>query len=198
VQWTRLPAGETGAEFVKRIQQLLSGEPGHALIGARRPALAPGGPSRWGLWVALVAVLAAVATAYLLVERSRTAKPTSAAGRTTHAETPIAFTPPPHSLAVLPFVNMSGDPSQEYFSDGLTEELLNSLTRINELHVAATTSAFSFEGKHADIDTIARKLNVAQFLRAACGDRRTPCVLLPSSSMPSPGFTYGRRRMIAL
>jgi TolB-like protein/Flp pilus assembly protein TadD len=167
VQWTRLPAGETGAEFVRRIQQLLSGEPGHALIGARRPALAPGGPSRRGLWMALVAVLAAVATAYLLVERSRTAKPTSAAGRTTHAETRMAFTPPPHSLAVLPFVNMSGDPSQEYFSDGLTEELLNSLTRINELHVAATTSAFSFKGKDADIDTIARKLNVAAILEGS-------------------------------
>ena len=57
-----------------------------------------------------------------------------------------AFTPPPHSIAVLPFVNMSGDKEQEYFSDGLTEELLNSLSEINELQVAARTSSFSFKG----------------------------------------------------
>jgi TolB-like protein len=48
-----------------------------------------------------------------------------------------AFTPPVHSIAVLPFVNMSGDKEQEYFSDGLTEELLNSLAEINERQVAA-------------------------------------------------------------
>jgi TolB-like protein/Flp pilus assembly protein TadD len=167
VQWTRLPAGETGAGFVTRIQRLLSGDPSQAPTGTRRPAVAPGGPSRWGLWVALVAVLAVAAAAYLLLERSRTAKPTSAAGPMMHTEIPVAFTPPLHSLAVLPFVNMSGDPSQEYFSDGLTEELLNSLTRINELHVAARTSAFSFKGKDADIDTIARKLNVAAVLEGS-------------------------------
>ena len=56
-----------------------------------------------------------------------------------------AFNPPPHSIAVLPFVNLSGDKEQEYFSDGLTEELLNSLAEINELQVAARTSSFSFK-----------------------------------------------------
>ena len=59
---------------------------------------------------------------------------------------PAAFTPPSHSIAVLPFVNMSGDKEQEYFSDGLTEEILNSLARINELQVAARTSAFYVQG----------------------------------------------------
>jgi TolB-like protein len=74
---------------------------------------------------------------------------------------------PPHSIAVLPFVNMSGDASQEYFSDGLTEEILNSLSRINELQVAARTSAFSFKGKDTDIGTIARKLNVGAVLEGS-------------------------------
>jgi len=78
-----------------------------------------------------------------------------------------AFSPPPHSIAVLPFVNMSGDPKQEYFSDGLTEELLNSLSRINTLQVAARTSAFSFKGKDADITTIAHKLNVGAVLEGS-------------------------------
>jgi TolB-like protein len=68
---------------------------------------------------------------------------------------------------VLPFVNMSGDKEQEYFSDGLTEELLNSLSRINELQVAARTSAFSFKGKDTDIATIARKLNVGAVLEGS-------------------------------
>jgi len=79
----------------------------------------------------------------------------------------VAFAPPPHSIAVLPFVNMSGDPSQEYFSDGLTEELLNSLSRINELQVAARTSSFSFQGERPDITTVAHKLNVASVLEGS-------------------------------
>lgn len=78
-----------------------------------------------------------------------------------------AFSPPAHSIAVLPFVNMSGDPKQEYFSDGLTEELLDSLARVNELQVAARTSAFSFKGKDTDIGTIARKLNVGAILEGS-------------------------------
>jgi TolB-like protein/DNA-binding winged helix-turn-helix (wHTH) protein/Flp pilus assembly protein TadD len=78
-----------------------------------------------------------------------------------------SFDPPARSIAVLPFVNMSGDPDQQYFSDGLTEELLNSLTRINELQVAARTSSFSFEGEHPDIATVGRKLNVASVLEGS-------------------------------
>ena len=91
------------------------------------------------------------------------------ASRAAVAATPPAapFNRPPHSIAVLPFVNMSGDPGQEYFSEGLTEELLNSLAEISELQVAARTSAFSFKGKDADIGTIARKLNVASVLEGS-------------------------------
>jgi TolB-like protein len=83
------------------------------------------------------------------------------------ANVAVAFAPPPHSVAVLPFVNMSGDTQQEYFSDGLTEEILNSLARIDELQVSARTSSFSFKGKDADISTIAHKLNVASVLEGS-------------------------------
>jgi TolB-like protein/DNA-binding winged helix-turn-helix (wHTH) protein len=89
------------------------------------------------------------------------------AGKTEVPVTPVTFAPPPHSIAVLPFVNMSGVPSQEYFSDGLTEELLNSLSRINELQVAGRTSSFYFKGEHADLPTIAHKLNVAAVLEGS-------------------------------
>jgi serine/threonine-protein kinase len=80
---------------------------------------------------------------------------------------PSAFAPPPHSIAVLPFVNMSGDPKQDYFSDGLSEELLNSLAAIPDLRVAARTSSFTFKGKNDDVADIARKLNVGALLEGS-------------------------------
>jgi TolB-like protein/tetratricopeptide (TPR) repeat protein len=77
------------------------------------------------------------------------------------------FAPPPHSIAVLPFVNMSGDPKQDYFSDGLSEELLNSLVAIRDLQVAARTSSFTFKGKNDDVAEIAHKLNVGAVLEGS-------------------------------
>jgi TolB-like protein/DNA-binding winged helix-turn-helix (wHTH) protein/tetratricopeptide (TPR) repeat protein len=90
-------------------------------------------------------------------------------GKTEFLVTPAltTFAPPRHSIAVLPFVNISGDKEQEYFSDGLTEELLNSLSRINQLQVAARTSSFYFKGKDVDLPTIAHKLNVASVLEGS-------------------------------
>jgi TolB-like protein/Flp pilus assembly protein TadD len=77
------------------------------------------------------------------------------------------FAPPPHSVAVLAFANMSGDSDQEYFSDGLSEEILQSLAQIEELKVAARTSSFSFKGTDADIPTVGRKLNVGAVLEGS-------------------------------
>jgi TolB-like protein/class 3 adenylate cyclase/Tfp pilus assembly protein PilF len=71
------------------------------------------------------------------------------------------------SIAVLPFVNMSRDEENEYFADGLSEELLNVLTKIRGLRVASRTSAFSFKGKGVDIPTVAQKLNVAAVLEGS-------------------------------
>src|ERR1700682_2684594 len=71
------------------------------------------------------------------------------------------------SIAVLPFVNMSSDKEQEYFSDGLAEELLNQLAQIPQLRVIARTSSFSFKGKEIDVATIAKALNVANVLEGS-------------------------------
>ena len=71
------------------------------------------------------------------------------------------------SIAVLPFVNMSKDEDNEYFADGLAEELLTVLTKIRGLRVASRTSAFSFKGKDVDIPTVAQKLNVANILEGS-------------------------------
>ena len=62
--------------------------------------------------------------------------------------------PPEKSIAVLPFVNMSGDLAQEYFSDGISEELLHRLAQVSELHVAARTSAFHFKNKNVALAEI--------------------------------------------
>jgi serine/threonine protein kinase/tetratricopeptide (TPR) repeat protein len=71
------------------------------------------------------------------------------------------------SIAVLPFVNMSDDKSQEYFSDGLSEELLNDLAKIPRLRVAARTSSFQFKGKNEDLRTVGEKLNVSTILEGS-------------------------------
>ena len=71
------------------------------------------------------------------------------------------------SIAVLPFLNLSSDPEQEYFSDGISEELLNLLAKIPDLRVASRTSAFSFKGQDLAIPEIARRLNVAHVLEGS-------------------------------
>jgi TolB-like protein/Tfp pilus assembly protein PilF len=71
------------------------------------------------------------------------------------------------SVAVLPFVNMSSDPEQEYFSDGLSEELLNRLAQNDQLRVAARTSSFQFKGKNQDIGEIGRQLKVDHVLEGS-------------------------------
>jgi eukaryotic-like serine/threonine-protein kinase len=71
------------------------------------------------------------------------------------------------SIAVLPFVNMSADPENEFFADGITEEIINALTRIGELRVAARRSAFSFKGKHVDLRIIGERLNVKSILEGS-------------------------------
>ncbi|MBZ5500234.1 MAG: protein kinase [Acidobacteriia bacterium] len=73
----------------------------------------------------------------------------------------------PKSLAVLPFANMSADKENEYFSDGLAEEIINALTRLPGLRVIARTSSFSFRGKEADVREIGAKLNVESILEGS-------------------------------
>jgi adenylate cyclase len=71
------------------------------------------------------------------------------------------------SIAVLPFVNMSGDPANEYFSDGISEEILNVLARVPDLSVAARTSSFQFKGEKRDVEQIAAQLKVRMVLEGS-------------------------------
>ena len=70
------------------------------------------------------------------------------------------------SIAVLPFQNMSGDPEQEYFADGMVEEIITALSRNKQLFVIARNSSFTFKGKAVDIKQVARDLGVRYVLVA--------------------------------
>jgi TolB-like protein/Tfp pilus assembly protein PilF len=83
------------------------------------------------------------------------------------ASSPATTTATPKSVAVLPFVNMSGDPANDYFSDGITEEILNALAQVPGLKVAARTSAFAFKGKAEDLRKVGRILDVATVLEGS-------------------------------
>ena len=76
-------------------------------------------------------------------------------------------TEPKNKLAVLPFMNMSNDAGNEYFSDGISEELINSLSKIDGLQVICRTSSFSFKGKNQDVREIGRILNVSKVLEGS-------------------------------
>ena len=84
---------------------------------------------------------------------------------------PATPAPPPTlqtaSIAVLPFANLSGDAQDEYFGDGVAEEILNALSRVEELRVAARTSAFSFKGKNVEVREIGKALGVANVLEGS-------------------------------
>jgi TolB-like protein/tetratricopeptide (TPR) repeat protein len=96
---------------------------------------------------------------------------TSSAAQPIPQPSPDAVPPAPEpgerSVAVLPFVNMSNDPEQEYFSDGISEELLNRLAKMPDLQVAARTSAFRFKGQNLDIADIGRQLRVVHVLEGS-------------------------------
>jgi len=66
------------------------------------------------------------------------------------------------SIAVLPFSNMSGDPEQEYFSDGITEDIITDLSKISNLHVVACNTTFTYKGKPVKVQQVAQELGVAR------------------------------------
>jgi len=182
VQWTRLPGGQTPLSFVEHVSRLLS--PAPLLAPARlwpRPhpsaalPTAPKDPVRpfWQSRPAMlfVAVIALIAGGYFVIDRfvlsKHVAQGNLAAASAVQAAAPTRGTIPEKSIAVLPFVDMSEKKDQEYFSDGLADELLDLLSQVQDLRVPARTSSFSFKGKSDDIPTIARQLRVAHVLEGS-------------------------------
>jgi serine/threonine protein kinase/Flp pilus assembly protein TadD len=107
-----------------------------------------------------------------------------AAGPPARRDTPRPA-PAGASIAVLPFVNRSPDPDNEYFSDGLAEELIIALSKLERLHVAARTSSFAYKGKNEDVRQIGRQLNVQTVLEGSvrrAGNRLRVSVVLVSTA----------------
>ena len=182
LQWTRLPGGETSAAFVEHVRRILSARgtlpsppadsthPAAGSTSRRESAHPPGATApahrRIG-WVGINIAVTLIIMGGLLFWHERKKVPALAALPSAQAPESAGFVPPPHSIAVLPFVNLSGDPKQDYFSDGLSEELLNSLATVHDLQVAARTSSFSFKGTNTKLTDIAHELNVGALLEGS-------------------------------
>jgi len=96
------------------------------------------------------------------VSRTAAQAPTS-----TTAQVQTLASPARTSIVVLPFANMSGDPEQEYFSDGISEDIITDLSKVSALSVISRNSAFAFKGKHVDLPQVARQLQVTHVLEGS-------------------------------
>ena len=194
LQWTRLPEGETPPAFVDRVKRLLylggaeardvaSAVGGIAPVGAPpvggRPGAgqpASGGPPPSSSRSTLRALIWAVALVIVVATVMYYASQWSASHGTAQHTGPQSQPPgaDEKSVAVLPFTDLSEKHDQEYFSDGLAEELIDTLTKVPNLRVPARTSSFSFKDKPATVSEIGRALGVTHILEGSVrksGDR---------------------------
>jgi TolB-like protein/Tfp pilus assembly protein PilF len=165
VQWTRVADGEATQPFIELVRRLLS-QPLTArdrLGSTTAAARTPRGARRAILWIAVGLVVTWVA--YLAIRASWFYPDHTAATADRPAESRAVIAE--KSIAVLPFADLSEKKDQEYFSDGLAEELLDMLAKTPGLHVIARTSSFSFKGKSDDIPAIGTKLRVANILEGS-------------------------------
>ena len=182
VQWMRLHNGNARPAFVERVLRLLSPEagevrspaaPGAPPTGAapRLPASSPAAPRPTQHVLMLIAAVAVIGFGYFAVDKlwllKRSAPDTQTLSSTIPAGTRPQGAIPEKSVAVLPFIDMSEKKDQEYFSDGLSEELIDLLAQVQDLRVPARTSSFAFKGKADDVPSIAQKLRVAHVLEGS-------------------------------
>jgi TolB-like protein len=182
VQWTRLPAGETPPAFVERVRRLLSPEAstttrpqGSTMSGATAP-VGKSGRSSKPVLLAAVAFTVLVALAYFIVNKFWLSKPTTAGTAAISPTGPKATgaVPSDKSIAILPFADLSEKKDQEYFADGLADEVLSLLATLPDLNVISRTSSFQFKGKSIDLRTVGKELGAAYIVEGSVrksGDR---------------------------
>jgi class 3 adenylate cyclase len=102
------------------------------------------------------------------------------------------------SIAVLPFQNMSGDPEQEYFADGIAEDIITALSRFKALFVIARNSSFTYKGRAVDIKQVGRELGCATCWRVAFAKRPTGCASRDSSSILPLGRIFGQTGLMVV
>ena len=174
LQWTRLTGGETTPAFIERVRRLASSEaietaPPHPVASPAFPPEQTHSPADSGrllrtiVWALPVVILVSVLGYYAFNRSARQTQAPAGPGPPAAATSTI----PEKSIAVLPFVDMSEKKDQEYFSDGISEELIDLLTKIPDLKVSARTSSFYFKGQHATLAEIARTLGVSHLLEGS-------------------------------
>ena len=191
LQWTRLPDGATSSAFAERVVRLLGPDEQAAPASARTPAPTPTArradpapeeaagnraPSWRSTPVVVLAVAALViAVGYVVAGRLVPSKRVAQSSPVSAPALPAISTAgstgsaaiPDKSIAVLPFEDLSEKKDQAYFSDGLSEELIDQLTKVPELKVPGRTSSFYFRGQHVTIAEIAKALGVAHVLEGS-------------------------------
>ena len=146
------------------------------------------------LWVVSALVLIGAAFVTVALQRtggagaSASANAIEAAPPGNSAPQSAAEAHPPNSIAVLPFTNISSDREQEYFVDGLSEELMNQLAQVRALRVTARTSAFAFKGTTETVDKIAGQLNVAHVLAGSVRKAGDQLVITAELTDTTTGF----------
>jgi serine/threonine-protein kinase len=169
-------------------------EPPASLAGEPEAAFVPIGredhPAPW--WRGKISLAAAMLACIALIGVALSLRPVGGTGGEV-LPSPPPFAPPAHSIAVLAFDNMSGDPAQTYFSDGLSEQLIDSLTRIDAIAVAGRTSSFSFRGSHATVGEIGRALNVSAVLAGSVRRSGTHVVITAQLINALTGFNMWSR-----
>lgn len=164
--WTGDPADRNWQALVAGLHRQLGR--GNVAIPDSKPAGVGIGQRRFGgVAIAFAALLLAGVVGFALTRDRGKAAPQLAPSAASSAPAAGAAIASPVTLAVLPFVNLSSDPEQEYFSDGLTEEILNHLAQVKDLQVTGRTSSFSFKGKNEDLRVIGEKLGVANLLEGS-------------------------------
>jgi TolB-like protein len=177
VQWTHLQSGVTPPTFVERVMGLLSPDQGVPLAPPRPVAASPESRrvvgAAWYSRSALLLIAAVVVIGlgyfavgkFVLSKRDVGVEQVSSQGA--QSITPAQSGIPERSVAVLPFVDLSEKHDQEYFGDGMAEEILNLLVKIPELKVIGRTSSFAFKGRQADLPSIGRALGVAYIVEGS-------------------------------
>ncbi len=169
VQWTHLPAGTPSPAFIARVQALLGGgaataaaSPPKRDAAAIEPAQSPATPARRRGVPIVLAALALVAIVVVIggLRKHPPSVPSPPAADATASASD-------RSIAVLPFTDMSAGKNQEYFADGLSEELIDLLARESDMRVAARTSSFYFKGKQVMIADVAKTLGVQNVLEGS-------------------------------
>jgi len=157
----------SAAAFADELRRCLNGQPVKARsdhLSYRFGKLLRRRPAEWAAAAAVVIAAAAVTVELVHTQRS---VPVTATTVPTSVAVVAVPTPPERSIAVLPFADMSEKQDQEYFSDGLSEELISHLAHSPDLKVIARTSSFQFKGKNEDARSIASKLGVAHLLEGS-------------------------------